>query len=113
MRLPQEPNRPTCPDINRIQNTILEIINNFKSLNETNTADDFLNCIADDCIDLEGISKELEDLRSSNGDLRNWGQELLSIAEKLSDERDNFECELQDAQSNINDLQSSLNSYEF
>ena len=105
MRLPQEPNRPTCPDINRIQRTIDEIIKDFNSFKTTDTADDFMNSMSNTVYELKGIYDELEDLRS-------WGQELLDIAENTINERDIFESELDEARNTISDLQSILNDYD-
>ena len=45
MRLPNEPVRNTCPDINRLQKTIKEIRDNFASFKEEDNIEDFLDAL--------------------------------------------------------------------
>ncbi len=84
MRLPKEPNRHTCPDINRIQSTLQEFIN-YKP------TEDYVDDLESFRIDFGDIIRTLEELRESNSELRNWGNDLLSIAENLETEKDHFE----------------------
>lgn len=96
MRIPQEPNRPTCPDINRIQKTLSDTIKDFESFKETDDVSDFMNSMSTACSELWSIHSELEDLRRSNGDLRDWGNELTSCIDLIQEQHQIEMDELQD-----------------
>lgn len=96
MRLPSEPCRNTCPDINAIQEEIKEIIKDFERFNDTDNPDDFISSMEDASYKLRDIHSILEDLRRSNSDLRDWGHELTQIAENMDSEKDAEILELHD-----------------
>lgn len=96
MRLPSEPVRNTCPDIDKLQKTIKEIRNNFLSFKDTDDIVDFLSCMEDSSWELKYISDTLEDLRNSNSSLRDWGYELTSLAEQMESEHQTEMGELSD-----------------
>ena len=73
MRLPNEPVKQTCPDINRLQKTIKEIINNFESFKQEDVSEDFLSSMQDASWELKDIYSTLEELRNANSALRDWG----------------------------------------
>ncbi len=96
MRLPSEPVRNTCPDINRLQKVIESIRNDFASFNDSHTAEDFLDNMNNASWELKDIYDTLEELRNSNSALREWGHELTSLAEQMESEKDTEIGELQD-----------------
>ena len=88
MRLPNEPVRNTCPDINRLQKTIKEIRDNFTSFKEDDNVEDFLDSMNTASWELRDIYDTLEELRNANSALRDWGYELTSLAESMEREKD-------------------------
>lgn len=120
MRLPNEPVKQTCPDINRIQKTINEIINNFESFKQEDVSEDFLSSMQDASWELKDIYSTLEELRNANSALRDWGYELTSLAENLESEKDAEigelentisakETEISDLEDIIYELEKTLN----
>lgn len=120
MRLPNEPVKQTCPDINRIQKTINEIINNFESFKQEDVSEDFLSSMQDASWELQDIYDTLEELRNANSALRDWGFELTSLAENLESEKDAEigelentisakETEISDLEDIIYELEKTLN----
>lgn len=96
MRLPSEPVRNTCPDINRLQKTIKDIQSDFASFKDTDDVNDFLDSINNASWELRNIYDTLEELRSANSALRDWGHELTSLAEQMESEKDTEIKELED-----------------
>lgn len=115
-RRKSEPVKHTCPDIDRIKNTITSIVNEMKNCDDRDSTDDLLENIKDWASDLEsiGVGKwcELENLRSSNGALRDWGNEMYNDAETLEAEKDVLEGKYEDAKNNISDLESKISELE-
>ena len=120
MRLPNEPVKQTCPDINRLQKTIKEIQNNFESFKEDDDIQDLLDNMKDASWDLRDIYGTLEELRSANSALRDWGHELTSLAERMESEKDaeiekleNIisakETEISDLEDTIYELEKTIN----
>ena len=120
MRLPNEPVKQTCPDINRIQKTINEIINNFENFKQEDVSEDFLSSMQDASWELKDIYSTLEELRNANSALRDWGFELTSLAENLESEKDAEigelentisakETEISDLEDIIYELEKTLN----
>lgn len=120
MRLPNEPAKQTCPDINRIQKTINEIINNFENFKQEDVSEDFLSSMQDASWELKDIYSTLEELRNANSALRDWGYELTSLAENLESEKDAEigelentisakETEISDLEDIIYELEKTLN----
>lgn len=120
MRLPNEPVKQTCPDINRLQKTIKEIINNFESFKQEDVSEDFLSSMQDASWELKDIYSTLEELRNANSALRDWGFELTSLAENLESEKDAEigelentisakETEISDLEDIIYELEKTLN----
>ena len=120
MRLPNEPVKQTCPDINRLQKTIKEIINNFESFKQEDVSEDFLSSMQDASWELKDIYSTLEELRNANSALRDWGYELTSLAENLESEKDAEigelentisakETEISDLEDIIYELEKTLN----
>ncbi len=120
MRLPNEPVKQTCPDINRLQKTIKEIINNFESFKQEDVSEDFLSSMQDASWELQDIYDTLEELRNANSALRDWGFELTSLAENLESEKDAEigelentisakETEISDLEDIIYELEKTLN----
>ena len=96
MRLPSEPVRQTCPDINQLQKTIESLRNDFASFNDSHTIEDALDSMNNASWELRHIYDTLEELRNSNSALREWGHELTSLAEQMESEKDTEIGELQD-----------------
>lgn len=117
MRIPQEPNRHTCPKIDLIQKTLSDIIKDFESFKETDEVNDFISSMSDSSWELKSIIDELEYLRCSNSDLRDWGQELTSCIEQLESQHQTELDELQDTistkESEIEDLEERVGELEF
>ena len=120
MRLPNEPVKQTCPDINRLQKTIKEIRDNFASFKDTDNVEDFLSSMQDASWELKDIYSTLEELRNANSALRDWGYELTSLAENLESEKDAEigelentisakETEISDLEDIIYELEKTLN----
>ena len=120
MRLPNEPVRNTCPDINRLQKTIKEIRDNFASFKEEDNIEDFLDARNTASWELRDIYNTLEELRNANSALRDWGNELTSLAENLESEKDAEigelentisakETEISDLEDIIYELEKTLN----
>lgn len=109
MRLPSEPVKQTCPDINRIQKTINEIINNFESFKEEDDIQDLLDNMKDASWELKDIYSTLEELRSANSALRDWGYELTSLAENLESEKDS---EIEELENTISAKETEINYLE-
>ena len=109
MRLPNEPVKQTCPDINRIQKTIKEIRDNFASFKDTDSVDDFLSCMEDASWELRDIYDTLEELRSANSALRDWGYELTSLAEQMESEKD---TEINELQEEISAIETEISNLE-
>lgn len=102
MRIPQEPNRPTCPQINKIQKTLDWRIKDFENFKDTDSVDDFISSMSDACSELWDIYSQLEDLRHSNADLRDWGNELTSCIEQIESQH----------QSEVDDLYNQISAKE-
>lgn len=109
MRVPQEPNRPTCPDIDKLLKIIDYIINDFASFKDTNEPEDFISSMDNAASELNGIQNELETLRRANSDLREWGKELENIIDIIQDEHRKEVGELEDI---INELEQTIINYE-
>ena len=116
MRLPNEPVRNTCPDINRLQKTIKEIRDNFASFKEEDNIEDFLDAMNTASWELRDIYNTLEELRNANSALRDWGYELTSLAENLESEKDTEIEELSNTisvkETEIGDLEDRINELE-
>lgn len=116
MRLPNEPVKQTCPDINRIQKTINEIINNFENFKQEDVSEDFLSSMQDASWELKDIYSTLEELRNANSALRDWGFELTSLAENLESEKDAEIGELENTisakETEIGDLEDRIDELE-
>jgi len=110
MRLPSEPVKQTCPDINRIQKTINEIISNFDSFKEEDNVDDFLDSMKDASCELKDIYNTLEELRSANSALRDWGYELTSIVEGIEREKDD---EIEELSNTISEKEREIEDLEY
>lgn len=108
MRLPNEPVRYTCPDINRLQKTIKEIRDNFASFKEEDNIEDFLDAMNTASWELRDIYNTLEELRNANSALRDWGYELTSLAENLESEIGNLEDRIDELENNIIEIQEQL-----
>jgi len=112
MRLPSEPVKQTCPDINRLQKTIEEIRNNFASFKDTDNVDDFLSYMVDASWELRGVYDTLEELRSANSALRDWGHELTSLVEQMENEKDSeigeLEIEISAKEDKIEELEEII-----
>lgn len=120
MRLPNEPVRNTCPDINRLQKTIKEIKDDFASFKEEDNVQYFLDSMNTASWELQDIYDTLEELRNANSALRDWGHELTSLAESLESEKDTEieeleniisakETEISDLEDTIYKLEKTLN----
>ena len=116
MRLPNEPVRNTCPDINRLQKTIKEIRDNFASFKEEDNIEDFLDAMNTASWELRDIYNTLEELRNVNSALRDWGYELTSLAENLESEKDTEIEELSNTisakETEIGDLEDRIDELE-
>ena len=88
MRLPSEPVKNTCPDINKLQKTIKDIQSDFASFKDTDDVNDFLESMSNASWELRNIYDILEELRSANSALRDWGHELTSLAEQMESGKD-------------------------
>ena len=112
MRLPNEPVKQTCPDINRLQKIIIEIKDNFASFKEEDNVEDFLDSMNTASWELRDIYDTLEELRSANSALRDWGHELTSLAESLESEKDAEIGELENIisakETEISDLEDTI-----
>lgn len=111
MRLPNEPVKQTCPDINRLQKTIKEIKDNFASFKEDDNVEDFLDSMNTASWELQDIYNTLEELRNANSALRDWGHELTSLAESLESEKDAEIGELENTISAKDEKIESLEEY--
>jgi len=111
MRLPNEPVRNTCPDINRLQKAIKEIKDNFASFKEDDNVEDFLDSMNTASWELQDIYDTLEELRNANSALRDWGHELTSLAESLESEKDSEIEELENTISAKDEKIESLEEY--
>jgi len=104
-----EPVKHTCPDIDRIIDTITRITREMDYCNTNEEIGALLDQLSDWKSDLAqiGVGKycELEDLRSSNASLRDWGQEMYDDAERLEQERDELENECENLKETIKDLE--------
>ena len=109
MRLPSEPVRNTCPDINRLQKTIKDIQSDFASFKDTDDVNDFLDSINNASWELRNIYDTLEELRSANSALRDWGHELTSLAEQIESEKDN---EIEELQNQISTKEDKIEELE-
>lgn len=109
MRLPNEPVKNTCPDINNLQKTIKDIINDFESFKETDDTSDFLDSMGNASWELKSVYDTLEELRSANSALRDWGHELTSLAEQMESEKDS---EIEELQNEISDKETKIESLE-
>ena len=102
MKIPQEPNRPTCPQINDMQKTLQWLIKDFESFKETDEVEDFMNIMSTACSELWDIYSTLENLRNSNSELRDWGNELIDCIDTLQREH----------QSEVDDLCNQISAKE-
>lgn len=120
MRLPNEPVRNTCPDIDRLQKTIKDIQSDFASFKDTDDVNDFLESMSNASWELKDIYDTLEELRSANSALRDWGHELTSLAEQMESEKDTEieelqneisakESEIEDLEETVEELKSVIN----
>lgn len=109
MRLPSEPVKNTCPDINRLQKIIKDIQSDFASFKDTDDINDFLDSMSNASWELRDIYDTLEDLRNSNSALRDWGHELISLAEQMESEKDS---EIEELQNEISEKETEIEDLE-
>ena len=109
MKISQEPNRHTCPEINRLQKTISDTIQDFESFKETDEVEDFMNSMSTACSELWDIYSTLENLRNSNSELRDWGNELIDCIDTLQVEH---QSEVDDLYNQISAKQTEIENLE-
>lgn len=109
MKIPQEPNRPTCPQINDMQKTLQWLIKDFESFKETDEVCDFMSTMSTACSELWSIYSELEDLRKSNSELRDWGNDLIDCIDILQREH---QSEMDDLSNQISAKETEIESLE-
>jgi predicted nuclease with TOPRIM domain len=63
---------------------------------------------ANTCPSIDGLIRELNELRASNADLRDIAEEALQLADKLEDERQDLEAQVDKLQSRIDELESHV-----
>ena len=102
LRIPQEPNRHTCPQINELQKTLQWRIKDFESFKDTDDVEDFMSSMSTACSELWDIYSQLEELRQSNSELREWGNELTSCIEQIESQH----------QSEVDDLYNQISAKE-
>lgn len=112
----EEPVRHTCPDIDRIKDTIKRIVIRLDNFDEDTDKEVLLSYISDVSSDLYEIggsnSSELEELRASNHSLREWGREMYEDAEQMEKERDEFECKVSDLERQISQMEDTIYNHE-
>jgi chromosome segregation ATPase len=111
-----EPVKNTCPDIDRLKDTLRGIITAMASCTENNTSEHLISLIESWSSELDDIGVgsrcELETLRESNAALREWGQEMYDEAETLEKEKDKLEEEKDKLQEEITSLEDEASSLE-
>ena len=104
-----EPVRHTCPDIDRIMNTIKSIVNDMDSMCDSENIEDIKNSISDWSGEIGSIgighNCELENLRSANSSLREWGQELYDQCNSIESE---MQKEIDELNEKIDNLKYDL-----
>ena len=65
MRLPNEPARNTCPDINRLQKTIKEIRDNFASFKEEDNIEELSNTISAKETEIGDLEDRIDELENN------------------------------------------------
>ena len=65
MRLPNEPVRNTCPDINRLQKTIKEIRDNFASFKEEDNIEELSNTISAKETEIGDLEDRIDELENN------------------------------------------------
>ena len=104
-----EPVRHTCPDIDKIIQTITDITNQMSICDNDDNSDSLMELINEWKIDLQTIGIggycEMEKLRSSNHSLREWGNEMYDDAENLEDQ-------VNDLKNKVDDLENQVSDYE-
>lgn len=113
----REPVKNTCPDVDRIKETITSIVKQMDRCDSNDSIEDLLENIQDWSSDLGrigvGRSCDLEDLRDSNSALRDWGNEMYEEASdleneisKLTDKIVELENEVLELKDEVKDLQN-------
>ena len=107
-----EPVRNTCPNIDRIINTITSITKEMNNCDSNDSIEDLIAQINNWESDLNSIGVgrycELESLRSSNASLRDWGHEMYNDAESLEVECGELNGKVQSLESRIKELELEL-----
>lgn len=94
MREPKQ----TCPDINRIQEAVRDVIRYLYWMEDT------WHLIKD----LDGVIDEMEDVRRINSDLRDWGHQNLKELEEAVQELEETKRELETARAEIEELEARV-----
>lgn len=95
------PVKHTCPDIDRVIKAISAALKQADKAREDLSKDDPMDDVLYDIsMGLNGLDRDLEDLRRDNAALRDWGH-------GLQDEVDKLEGKLYDAEQEIEELKLS------
>ena len=100
MRIPKEPNKPTCSQINEMVSTLTNISIDMEYCVNLEDIEKIQDAISGWIYDIKNIGvgrySELEDLRKSNSELRDWGSTLVGLLEEVTNEKDSVESDLND-----------------
>ena len=106
MNLYREPNRHTCPDIDKALNNIWQTVKCYEKLNsEDETAKEAIDDILHE---MTNIADTLEYLRKSNDELRCWGNDLVSRCQELEEETYQNENKINSLEDKIDELKNEL-----
>lgn len=107
--LKEEPIGNTCPDIDRVIETLREIVKEIESVDETEDLDWLLYSWGSQLKVLyDGRLSELEQLRNANSELRSWGWDNYNLAKKLMHEVSVLEEEITEQEDTIDDLRQEI-----
>lgn len=102
----------TCPDIDNIIANIKSAIKsaewgikNPESEYQEDNYNDIIN-------ELDGIERQMEELRSSNSRLRDFGEEQTKIVEELEEEIDLMQLKIENLNDTIDDLKREISNLE-
>lgn len=111
-----EPVKNTCPEIDRIKESILAIVKEMNSCTVESSTGDLISLIESWSSNLDSIGVgsrcDIESLREANAALREWGQEMYDEADSLEQEKEKLDEKVVSLEEEITTLEDEAGDLE-